>query len=127
MEYAGPLIVVTYFISSDVITLILLMSRYVIVERFRSESIIYLRSFAYEEAAEILGEAVVPAVSCFGVLKALVHHLQPEAALLSRTSIWQFGFIATAPDEYWRNWVTEALQSASLVIIDRSIATESIA
>src|SRR5580693_6896838 len=101
MEYAGPLIVVTYFISSDVITLILLMSRYVIVERFSSESIIYLRSFAYEEAAEILGETVSPAVSCLGVLKALVHHLQPGAASVSSTSIWQFGFIATVPDAYW--------------------------
>jgi hypothetical protein len=125
MRYAGPLIVVCFFFSKDLM-LVLLMIRYLTVERFRRQPVIYLRSFHYDDAATVFGDAVAPALAPFGVLKGLVHSQQTGGALFSRTSIWQLGLMATVPDARWRDWVTKALRSARLVIIDSSVATESV-
>jgi hypothetical protein len=125
MRYAGPLIVVCYFFSKDLM-LVLLMIRYLTVERFRRTPVVYLRSFHYDDAAEVFGDAIAPALAPFGVVKGLVHSQQTGGALFSRTSIWQLGLMATVPDARWRDWVTKALRSATLVIVDSSVATESV-
>ncbi len=122
---AGPLIVVCYFFSKELM-LVLLMIRYLSVERFRRQPVIYLRSFHYDDAAKVFGEAVAPALTPFGVVKGLVHSQQTGGALFSRTSIWQLGLMTTVPDARWRDWVTKALRSAGLVIIDNSVPTESV-
>ena len=125
MRCAGPIIILCYFLSKDVM-LILLMIRYLVIERFRQQPIVYLRSFHHQDAAEVFGRAIAPAIARFGVVKALVHTRQTGGALLSKASIWQFGLMATAPDEHWQDWVTEALRTARLVIIDCSILTDSV-
>jgi hypothetical protein len=102
------------------------MIRYLIVERFRQQPVIYLRSFHYDDAAEVFGDAIAPAVAPCGVVKGLVHSQQTGGALFSRTSFWQLGLMATVPDARWKDWVTKALRSARLVIIDNSMPTGSI-
>lgn len=49
-RYAGPLIVVCYFLSKEIL-LALLMIRHLAVELFRRQPVIYLRSFHYDDAA----------------------------------------------------------------------------
>ena len=125
MRYAGPLIVVCFIFSKELF-LVLLMIRYLIVERFRQQPVIYLRSFHYDDSADVFGDAIAPALAPFGVVKGLVHSQQTGGALFSRTSFWQLGLMATVPDAHWKDWVTKALRSAGLVIIDSSMPTGSI-
>jgi hypothetical protein len=125
MRWAGPIIILCSFLSKSVM-LLLLITRYVAIERFRYRPVIYLRSFRYERAAEVLGSAIAPAVAPFGVLKGLVHGQQTGSTLMSKASIWQFGLMATVPDAHWQDWVTKALRTASLVIIDCSVLTASV-
>lgn len=122
---AGPLILILFLFGKDLM-LVLLMIRYLSGERFRRQPVIYLGSFHYDAAAKVFGEAVAPALAPFAVIKGLVHSKQTGGALFSRTSIWQFGLMATVPDAHWKDWVAKALSSASLVIIDRSVQTESV-
>jgi hypothetical protein len=91
-----------------------------------TEPVIYLRSFHYDDASNVFGDAVAPALAPFGVVKGLVHSQQTGGALFSRTSIWQLGLMTTVPDARWKDWVTKALRSAGLVIIDSSVPTGSV-
>jgi hypothetical protein len=125
VRIAGPVFLILVPLSKGLL-LVLLMIRYLTGERFRRQPVIYLRSFHYDAAAEVFGEAIAPALAPFGVIKGLVHGEQTSGDLFSRTSIWQFGFMATIPDARWRDWVKDALSSASLAIIDRSVPTESV-
>lgn len=125
VRIAGPVILISLLLSKGLV-LVLLMIRYLTGERFRRHPAIYLRSFHYDAAAEVFGKAIAPAIAPFGIIKGLVHSEQTGGDLLSRTSIWQFGVMATVPDALWRDWVKNALSSASLVIIDRSVPTESV-
>jgi hypothetical protein len=99
---AGPLILILFFFAKDLM-LVLLMIRYLSGERFRRQPVIYLRSFYYDAAAKVFGEAVAPALAPFGVIKGIVHSKQTGGALFSRTSIWQFGLVATVPDAHWKD------------------------
>jgi hypothetical protein len=125
MKYAGPVTILCFWLSKGVM-LVLLMTRYVTIERFRRQPIIYLRSFRHDDAAEVFGRAIAPAIAQFGIVKGLVHSHQTSGTLMSRASIWQFGLMATVPDEYWQDWVRKALCSARLVIIDCSVLTGSV-
>ena len=125
VRIAGPVILILMLLSKGLV-LVLLMIRYLTGERFRRQPVIYLRSFHYDAAAEVFGKAIAPALAPFGVIKGLVHSEQTGGDLFLRTSIWQFGLMATIPDARWKDWVANALSSASLVIIDRSVPTESV-
>ena len=61
-----------------------------------------------------------------GVIVGLVTSAQTNSVLMSRTSIWQCGLMAVIPDEHWREWVDNVLQTASLSIIDSTVATDSV-
>jgi hypothetical protein len=125
MRYAGPLFFICFLLSANVL-LVMLAIRYVAVERFRYQPVVYLRSFHHKSAAEIFGRSIAPGMASLGVIKALVHDQQKGSVLLSNASIWQFGLIATVPDTHWQEWVTKDLARACLVIIDSSILTRGV-
>ena len=122
---AGPLMLVCYFLSAEVL-LVLFMIRYVAIERLRRSPIVYLRSFHYAGAPRAFAEGIAPAISRFGVVTGLVHGGQKSSVLLSNASIWQFGIMSTVPDDAWQGWVSGTLRYARLVIIDCSVMTESV-
>jgi hypothetical protein len=125
MSCAGPLLIVLFFLSRDLM-LIVLMFRYIVIERFRQKPIIYLRSFQHADAVRVFGRAVAPAISSYGVIVGLVSGVQTKSVLMSRTSVWQFGVMATVPDERWREWVERALQDAAFAVVDCTILTDSV-
>jgi hypothetical protein len=106
--------------------LLILTTRYVVVEIFKGRPILYLRSFHYDKAAEVFGQAIAPAISRFGVVRGLVNGEQTASVLFSRSSIWRLGLFATVPDSEWQEWVERELPAARLIIIDCSIASESV-
>ena len=121
----GPLALFCLALSPDV-AIVLLCGRYVFIEAFRRHPIVYLRSFQYEGAAATFGRAIAPALAPFGVISALVHGTQTGRVLLSSTSIWQFGLLATVSDTAWKNWVSDAIARCTLVVIDCTVRTESV-
>jgi hypothetical protein len=125
LRYAGPLFFICFLLSANAV-LVMLAIRYVAVERFRYQPIVYLRSFHHKSAGEIFGRSIAPGVASLGVIKALVHDQQKGSVLLSSASIWQFGLLATVPDTHWQEWVTKDLARACLVIIDSSILTRGV-
>jgi len=125
MRFAGLMSLLCLFLSPDLF-LILMVIRYVVIERFRRQPILYLRSFHHDRAVEIFGSAVSPALAPFGIIKGLVHQKQRASVLLSRTSIWQFGTMLTVSDDHWQEWVLRSLKNVRLVVVDISILTESI-
>jgi hypothetical protein len=125
MRWVGPIIVVCILTTNN-LCLILLMTRYVVIERFRKQPIIYLRSFHYDGATETFGNAIAPAISRFGVVEGLVHGEQKSSNLIARASIWQFGQMIAVLDGQWKDWVTNALRYANAVIIDCSVLTKSV-
>jgi hypothetical protein len=94
---------------APVIAIIFLSGRFVLGQAFRRHPIVYLRSFRYEGSTAIFGRAVAPGLAPFGVIRALVHESQTGRTLLSKTSIWQFGVLATVSDASWRSWVEDAI------------------
>jgi len=108
------------------IAVVFLGGRYVLGEAFRRHPIVYLRSFRHEGAGKIFGRAIAPALAPFGVIRALVHESQTGRVLLSSTSIWQFGSLETVPDASWQSWVSDAVRSSSLAVIDCTVRTESV-
>ena len=126
MPIFGPSIGLLYLVGGWDLILTILTLRYLAFERFRRHPIVYLRSFRYGGASDVFGHSIVPALSPFGVIRALVHRSQTAGALVARTSIWRFGSFATVSDDLWQSWVQHALQSASLVIVDHSVKTESV-
>jgi hypothetical protein len=121
----GPGVLLCLFFVHD-IGLLLLAGRYVLVEAFRLHPIVYLRSFRHDGAAITFGRAVAPALAPLGVIRALVHGKQTGSTLLSRTSIWQFGLLATVADEHWQSWVGEALAQATLAVVDCTMPSKSV-
>jgi len=124
-RWFGPSVLLLLMLNPDV-AIFLLIGRYVFVEAFRHHPIVYLRSFRYEGAAMIFGRAIAPALAPFGVIRALVHGSQTGRNLLYRTSIWQFGLLATVSDALWQNWVSDAIRRGSLAVIDCTVWTESV-
>lgn len=106
--------------------IIFLTGRFVFGEAFRRHPIVYLRSFRYERSAATFGRALAPALAPFGIIQALVHESQTGRILLSKSSIWQFGMLATVPNALWQGWVEGAIRNCSLVLIDCSVQTESV-
>ena len=110
----------------DDLLLVLLVVRYKAIERFLQRPIVYLRSFQHQHANQVFGRAIAPALSGYGVIIGLVHNLQTGSRLFSRTSLWQFGWMAVVPEGRWQEWVSTALDRASLAIVDCSVVTESV-
>jgi hypothetical protein len=117
---------IVFFVFLGELFIPLMMLRYVVVERFRRNSILYLRSFSHDEAAAAFGAIIAPALARYGVIRGLVHERQKNSFLMSRVSVWQFGLMTTVPDPDWREWVSANLKTASLAIVDCSLATESV-
>jgi hypothetical protein len=125
MKWIGPFMFILLWSSKDLL-LVLLVVRYIAIERFRQRPIVYLRSFQHQYANQVFGRTIAPALSSYGVIMGLVHNLQTGSRLFSRTSLWQFGWMAVVPDGRWQEWVSTALNRASLAIVDCSVVTESV-
>jgi hypothetical protein len=127
IKWIGPLMFILLFLlpAKDLL-LVLLVVRYIAIERFLQRPIVYLRSFQHQHANQVFGRAIAPALSSYGVIMGLVHNLQTGSRLFSRTSLWQFGWMAVVPDGRWQEWVSTALNRASLAIVDCSVVTESV-
>ena len=125
MKWIGPLMFILLWSSKDLV-LVLLVVRYIAIERFLQRPIVYLRSFHHQHANQVFGRAIAPALSSYGVIMGLVNKLQTGSRLFSRTSLWQFGWMAVVPDGRWQEWVSAALNRASLAIVDCSVVTESV-
>jgi hypothetical protein len=125
MKWIGPFMFILLWSSKDLL-LVLPVIRYIAIERFRQRPIVYLRSFQHQHANQVFGRAIAPALSSYGVIIGLVHNLQTGSRLFSRTSLWQFGWMAVVPDGLWQEWVSTALNRASLAIVDCTVVTESV-
>jgi hypothetical protein len=126
MKWIIPLMLILVMCGFKDLLLVLLVIRYIAIERFRQRPIVYFRSFHHQHANQIFGRAIAPALSSYGVIMGLVNNLQTGSRLFSRTSLWQFGWMAVVPEGRWQEWVSTALDRASLAIIDCSVVTESV-
>ena len=125
-KWSGLFMLILILVNFKNLLLVLLVVRYIAIERFLQRPIVYLRSFHHQHADQVFGRAIAPALSSYGVIIGLVHNLQTGSRLFSRTSLWQFGWMAVVPDGRWQEWVSAALNQASLAIIDGSVVTESV-
>jgi len=126
MKWIGPFMFILVLLSFKDLLLVSLVIRYIAIERFRQRPIVYLRSFQHQHANQVFGRAIAPALSSYGVIIGLVHTLQTGSKLFSRTSLSQFGWMAAVPDGRWQEWVSTALNRASLAIVDCTVVTESV-
>lgn len=125
MRWSGPALIVL-FVALTPVAVIFFVVRYLIIERFRQQPLVYLRSF-HHDATDVFGHAIAPALARFGVIRGLMHGRQTASALFEKASFWQFGLMDTVPDESWQDWVGKVLRTARLVIVDCSKLTESVA
>jgi hypothetical protein len=100
--------------------------RYLLVERFSHEQIVYLRSFRYSETKSAFGGIVSKVASRYGVLAGLAHETQRPSEIHEKTRLTDRGNLAVVSNEMWRNWVENHLKKCSAVIIDHSVGTESL-
>ena len=122
----GVLLVASLVLSMWTPLAIYLVSRYVLIERFSLNPILYLRAFGYDNAQNVYAKVVAPAMLDFGVLSALVHARQKASVLTSQASLLHFGKLATVPDAVWKQWVEYWSERASLVIVDATARTTNI-
>jgi hypothetical protein len=95
--------------------------------RVHRRALLYLRSFHDEEAGRVFARVITPALHRNVSVTGLVHVAQPTSALSRDVPLlWRSRLVAIA-DDNWRTWVENHLESALAVVVDVSVATESVA
>lgn len=103
-----------------------LMIRWCAKARVGRHSIVYLRSFHYEDAGQVFGGVVTPALFRMAPSTGLVHLTQSAAALDKDVPLlWRSSF-ATINDANWQPWVERHLERALAVVLDVSVMSQSV-
>jgi hypothetical protein len=120
-------------IPSPIVSLVIFLFLFVyILIRFElkdillTHPILYLRSFHSDAALLAFSKIVVPVAGRYGALTGLVHSTQPVYVLQRSVATLDRGSFVEAPDDRWREWVSRALATCHLVVIDVSNLTESV-
>jgi hypothetical protein len=74
----------------------------------------------------VFARIVAPAAAVHGVVVALVHARQTASDLQAKIPMALQAEVQAVPDEAWQTWVEAQLRSASAVILDCSVVTESV-
>jgi hypothetical protein len=104
-----------------------LLFRYQLIEQLSSAPILYFRSFHHGAAARTFGLIVAPVASRYGVVKGLVHPLQPLTTIHAETSMVDRARFEVAPDDDWRAWVETKLKTCSAVVADVTFESGNLA
>jgi hypothetical protein len=100
--------------------------RWCVKARVSRHSVVYLRSFHFEDAGKVFGQVVTPAVHRSMAVTGLVHMTQPNDSLQKEVPIlWRSNF-ATIADDNWKEWVEHHVGRAIAVVIDASVTTGSV-
>lgn len=126
VSWANPLFLISLIVFSGPIVVMVLLIRFYSGAYLRSRPIVYLRSFSYADAPRVFARIVAPAAAVHGVVVALVHARQTASDLQAKVPMALQAEVQVVSDEAWQTWVEAQLRSASAVILDCSVVTESI-
>lgn len=126
VSWANPLFLISLIVFSGPIVVTVLLIRFYSGAYLRSRPIVYLRSFSYADAPRVFARIVAPAAAVHGVVVALVHARQTASDLQAKIPMALQAEVQAVPDEAWQTWVEAQLRSASAVILDCSVVTESV-
>jgi hypothetical protein len=101
--------------------------RYVAKERMSSRPALYFRSFHHPHIGPLFGKLLAPTVGRRLVLEPLVHRAQLAAAIYRKAHPGWHGRALVLPDEGWQARVEEKLHDCSVVLIDVTVPTETLA
>jgi len=94
--------------------------------RVGRRAVLYLRSFHDDQAGRVFAEVLTPALHRTVAVTGLVHVAQPMSDLSRNVPLlWRSRFVAIA-DQNWRAWVERHLEAALAVVVDVSVATDSV-
>jgi hypothetical protein len=88
--------------------------------------VLFFRSFGDKLSARVFAGIVMPATRNQVAIRALVHSLQPGSELERNVGALERSCLEVVSDLDWRKWVEDALQSASLVVIDLAQSSGSV-
>ncbi len=125
------LLVPCYFVAPALplppLALLQLLVRYAIGERLVRAPILYLRSFGYGAAPTAFARIVAPVARPRGVVVALAHQRQRPSDFFAVTDPTEIAArFVMVPDDEWQAWVETQMRTASVVVFDHSVDTESV-